>query len=377
MGGCTSKSYKAIKSPPEFPPHEKWKPLDAELEVGRYHHATVFINDTQMLIIGGVGRNGSKLKSVELYDTTHQTMTQMASLSTAREAPTASIAGGYVYICGGYSNREVLNTVERIPLEDLTPETQWESVQPMNDRRKGHSSAIVDGKMYVFGGESYREDVCGPEVLYLKTAEYFNEDNSTWYQIPKMPSWRIHSAVVVMGQKIFLFGGMRLQQRTGYYEILNSVVFFDMETKTWGKGPNMPIKMPVTTAVAFEEFIVVIGTGDTALILNTQTDEWKKVKLGIDTPRWHQTITFQPTTMELIAIGGWDSEEYASIPSMEKISFWTLTGLKWKYLRTRILVDTKRAIPKGIVETEELDTVKNFFFDSNDDEFRNVLEFVY
>jgi hypothetical protein len=108
------------------------------------------------------------------------------SWSTGSAAPAAQYgytfdrAGDRFYLIGGADNSDMsqANCFEYNPVAD-----GWQEMSPMNHARRYHGSAVVDGKIYVFGGI----DDQAPTPAYLASAEVYDPVGDTWNDIGDMP----------------------------------------------------------------------------------------------------------------------------------------------------------------------------------------------
>ncbi len=109
---------------------------------------------------------------------------------------TAITLGDFIYVMGGRigNSTNATNSVERY---NRTSD-QWEIVTPMQRRRASASSKVINGKIYVFGGES-------SEVL--SSVEAFDPLTNTWTEITDMPRKRAGMSSEMMNDMIYFFGG--------------------------------------------------------------------------------------------------------------------------------------------------------------------------
>ena len=100
--------------------------------------------------IGGRLRHnfGSNLNFNEEYDTTSDTWSMKAPLPTTRSGISAAVLNGRVYVFGGEGRGGTFDETEAYdPATD-----SWEQVAPMPTARHGLGAAIVDGTIYVVAG---------------------------------------------------------------------------------------------------------------------------------------------------------------------------------------------------------------------------------
>lgn len=120
-----------------------------------------------------------------------------------------------LYLCGGRAEREELNTVE---VFDIVTGT-WDSLPPMLHRRSAAVAAVIEGCLYVCGGN-------GPSM------ERFTPSTFSWEALPPMAHERQRAAAAVLAGQFIVCGGFG-----GDY--LNSVERFDPKTYSWSPMPSL------------------------------------------------------------------------------------------------------------------------------------------
>ena len=126
------------------------------------------------------------LSSVERYDPLTNSWTTVAPMSTARERHAVAVLDGKLYACGGWKHRvdlivnanTALTSVERYDPDTNT----WETVAPMKTARSESSAAVLDGKLYVAGGQSELFDMSAT----LSTVERYDPSANVWEEVPPM-----------------------------------------------------------------------------------------------------------------------------------------------------------------------------------------------
>lgn len=126
-----------------------------------------------------------------------------SSMTVARQQFGTAELNGQLYVLGGVVSGEgtVLDVVERYdPLTDT-----WNTVQSMPHLRYRFYSAAVDGKIYVFGGSGWTS---GTGVDVSTTVDVYTPLTDTWETLVKpMPSARNDLSGAVVNGKIYLIGG--------------------------------------------------------------------------------------------------------------------------------------------------------------------------
>ena len=85
--------------------------------------------------------------------------------------------GGKIYVTAGeIGDDEAVNTVYVYDPQANT----WTQLASMGNARRGHASAAVGGKLYVFGGIGAEDDD------YLSTAEVYDPASDSWAQVSSL-----------------------------------------------------------------------------------------------------------------------------------------------------------------------------------------------
>ena len=85
----------------------------------------------------------------------------------------------------------------------------WQRMTDLPAIRYEHSCATIDGKLYIIGGTSSDPDDVrmwagtGPKSTVMRFDPVANE----WEDLPDMLHERIHFAVAVLDDKLYVFGG--------------------------------------------------------------------------------------------------------------------------------------------------------------------------
>ncbi len=171
-------------------------------------------------------------------------------LKTARYGAAVVADGGSVYVLGGANDTELLGDIERFDIST-------HEVVRVTDRlipRRYHGAAVVEGRIYVFGGESVTW--IRPDQRNESAVEIYELSSGRISQGARMPTPRAHAAVVAFKGRIYVIGGVRIDHnaslQTGLVEI------YDPATDRWSTGPAMPTARECGAAVV-GEFIFVPG----------------------------------------------------------------------------------------------------------------------
>src|SRR5205823_918169 len=83
----------------------------------------------------------------------------------------------------------------------------WDVAAPMPTGRSGHTAAVLDNRVYTFGGEG---NPASPIGIYSQV-EVYDPATDQWGQLDPMPTGRHAVPAVTAGDRIFLPGGSTRQ----------------------------------------------------------------------------------------------------------------------------------------------------------------------
>jgi hypothetical protein len=223
--------------------------------------------------------------------------TYKAEMPTPRWDHSSAVVNGKIYVIGGVSSEygsKLLSTVE-----EYDPATNtWTDKADIPTARMGtsQSSAVVDGSIYVIGGGDAM-------LLGLQIVEEYNPATDTWTRKADMstPRWDPSSAVV--NGKIYVIGGA-----PGSYTGLNVVEQYDPTTDTWTRKADMPLGVWGLCACVVNGKIYAFGgrPGTTAIPnmyeYDPATDTWRRRR---DMPVATSNMASVVLDNKIYVIGGW------------------------------------------------------------------------
>jgi N-acetylneuraminic acid mutarotase len=226
------------------PATDSWSEL-ADLPTPRAGVAAVALDGMVYVIGGNLGPGwwGDVTGITEVYDPATGTWSSVAPMPTGRDTLAATVLDGFIYAAGGIHvlgehDWESLNAVESydpitgtwtvradmrrgrelfslhavagkvmaigapIPYDEVyDPATDtWEKVPPMPTPRHGAAAAMVDGLIYLFGGEG---DLRAPSAY----AHRYDPSSETWVELADMPFAVDRAAASTVDGKIYVIGG--------------------------------------------------------------------------------------------------------------------------------------------------------------------------
>ncbi|MEB3222494.1 MAG: kelch repeat-containing protein [Candidatus Sericytochromatia bacterium] len=202
---------------------------------------------------GGVGFGGLQATTGRI-DPAAGTATLRAPLPNGRRlaVPAVAAIGPRIYLTGGLgtSGEPVAETLAYEPATDAWP-TEALPVQPVPI--SAQAAAVVDGTMYLFGGEILVEGG-RPQPIGQALAWKPGRDPA-FVPIPELPTPRACAAAIAVAGRIWVIGGLdALGGLTGAVEV------YDPVAKTWSLRP--PLSVPrLFPAVGLVDGQIVVAGG--------------------------------------------------------------------------------------------------------------------
>ncbi|XP_077292584.1 kelch repeat and BTB domain-containing protein 12-like isoform X2 [Arctopsyche grandis] len=203
--------------------NDRWT-LSEDFQLNRSDFASVLVDHTGLLIIGGSGTT-----NVDYIDLKSGQKHQLKPLNQSRQWPSAAKicrnSTTIVYAIGGidsYETRNFLSSVERWSSETKT----WDrNVAPLLHAVYFHSAAVIDDIIYVTGGRIKKDG----EDSSTNIVQVYSADSNSWsYGTPMIRKRLQHSSVAFKG-RLYVGGGTTGE--TYYY--LDSVESYDPNAKLW------------------------------------------------------------------------------------------------------------------------------------------------
>ncbi len=172
---------------------------------------------------------------LEIFDLASNKWSLGPSLPTQRIDFTASVLNGKIYVIGGETEPDTAGYSESFPsssVEIFDPSTNsWSEGPPMPTARSGLTSSVVNGKIYAIGGEA----VTTITNTYYSGVEIFDNATNSWSTGTSLPTAIYGMGSGVINGKIYLIGGFA--PATG---LESTVYVFDPSTNSWDTAAPMP-----------------------------------------------------------------------------------------------------------------------------------------
>jgi N-acetylneuraminic acid mutarotase len=185
----------------EYDPRTDQWATKASLPVG-LHHVGLGVAGGRVYVIGGYRQSGLSVwhpvATVYAYDPGTDAWTESTPMPTPRGALSVTEHDGKLYAIGGYTGKHNSAAVEVYdPMTD-----RWSSRAPLPTPRDHLASATVSGKVYVIGGRlngDYRQN--------LSVTEVYDPTRDHWTHAADLPTARSGITASVVDNYIYVFGG--------------------------------------------------------------------------------------------------------------------------------------------------------------------------
>jgi len=186
-------------------------------------------------------------------------------------------------------------------------EYSWSTVSEMPNIRVGQSAAVIDGKIFVFGGvsDTVSVDELGCGGIANPKMDVFDPMTNKWDTTKSvMHIGRVSMSACVFEGKIYSLGG----QAFGCYENLSSIEVYDPMTNTWDTTKSrMPENRAGLSANVVNGKIYIIGGW------NSSTPKYKTAIWEYDPINdvWDTTKSEMPTARAYLTTSVVDGKIYA------------------------------------------------------------------
>ncbi len=240
--------------------------FDMSPAMAHHHHGIATDGDRFVYCVSGQfgPRCSPAIPRSVVLDVTTRQWSELPPLPDPRYAPALQWWRGRLHVLGGAKPDRVTPAFEHwsLAIDGAIPlEPSWRREHPI-PRGGGHrSSAVVDDRLYLLGGQEGDFKAIPGQPDFTCTHEtqetvypdsYVLEPGSdTWQRLPDMPVPVSHteSSVVVVNRTILLVGGYTFKDPHTYrMELTNVVQRYDPQTQSWTIVGALPYRIKTTVA---------------------------------------------------------------------------------------------------------------------------------
>ena len=215
-------------------------------------YSGVVLKDSYLYMIGGQvneGQSSVPVKDCYRYNVANDKWDVIAPLKTARYRHATIVLNGTIYVIGGEDCIGMsCNTVEVYNHMSNT----WSFIEGLHEARVGPAADAHRGRLYVAGGMM---DV--DEKLTLNTMEVYNPRTRSWTFRYPLPTAVCGSSMVEIAGTLYLVGGFVVQD--GEPLSLDSIFRYDDETDTWSGYKTLHVPRHDAVTVALDSKLYIIG----------------------------------------------------------------------------------------------------------------------
>jgi N-acetylneuraminic acid mutarotase len=279
----------------------------------------VAVVNGKIYAIGGVN-NDTQLAINEEYDPAKDTWTTKEPMPTARSGFAIAVYQSKIYVIGG-----TVGTDENVALTGVTEvydpaKNTWETKTSMLTPRADLCANVVNGTIYLIGGKDYWED--GPLYHELDVNEVYDPSSDSWTTETPIPVPAFGYASAVVDGKIYVFGGAR-QLLEGYknLESVSSTQVYDPANQTWSTGANLPdsesyAAAEATRGLTAPKRVYIVGGfnqdsyGNVVHVYDAESNVWSS---GASMLTARSYLGLAVVDDVLYSIGGFDGEHWLNV----------------------------------------------------------------
>ncbi|TWW72790.1 actin-binding protein IPP [Takifugu rubripes] len=197
---------------------------------------------------GGRWSDSRALSCVERFDTFNQYWTTVSSIHQARSGLGVAVLEGMIYVVGGEKDSMIFDCTERY--DPVTK--QWASVASLNFPRCGVGVCPCHGALYALGGW------IGSEIG--KTMERYDPEENKWEVIGTMAVPRYYFGCCELQGFIYVIGGISDEGME-----LRSAEAYDPISRRWSALPVMVTRRAYAGVACLNNCIYAVGGWNEAL----------------------------------------------------------------------------------------------------------------
>ena len=210
---------------------------------------------TTIYIAGGFDAGGNNVRTVEAYDTERDRWTAASDYPIPAHHVAFASDGTALYAFGGFTTAEFIPTNLAFK---FAPALGWQPLPPLPQARAAGAAALLDGKVYLFGGFGAPPLGLGvaPGQL-LSRVDVFDLAAQSWSQGPDLPTPRDHLAGAALGGRVYAVSG----ELGGHDKNVATVEVLDPATG-WTKGADLPRPRGSLGAAVVGDRLLAVGGQD-------------------------------------------------------------------------------------------------------------------
>jgi N-acetylneuraminic acid mutarotase len=216
----------------------KWTAC-APMKVARRAAACAAYANT-VFVMGGQDGPQTFLRSLECYDPIADRWVLLPSMAVARQGCVAACVGSIIYCCGGYNDLAGFEQANTVEMYNVNAKTWTTSAAKLATPRSGAGIAVVGTRVYVCGGFDGKDVVASMEML--DTAKQPHR----WVSLRAMPVGRHEFGMSVLDGLLYVAGGENNAQ-----QFLASAHVYSPADNTWREVAPMSTERNAPTLIGY------------------------------------------------------------------------------------------------------------------------------
>ena len=237
----------------------------ADMLTPRRGLSTCVVNG-KIYAIGGEKLSGSALSTLEEYNPVTDKWTQKADMLASGSGLSTCVVNGKIYVIGMAEIQPVGGAGRARTAEEYNPDNDtWTQKADMPTPVNNSFVAVIDGKIYVVGGSMNWAGGGAGQAGNTQTVMQYDPTTDTWTQKADIPKQQNNSSIAAVGGKIYVIGGSEDRAAgggVGQMGNIQTVEQYDPATDTWTQKTDMPTQRSNPfVAVANGKIYVIGGLG--------------------------------------------------------------------------------------------------------------------
>jgi serine/threonine protein kinase/N-acetylneuraminic acid mutarotase len=274
-------------------------------------------SDGKLVYVVGGSNGTSDLAAVETYDPAADAWASLPELPGRRSDFGVASVDGRLVVVGGVSQGQVLKSVVTL---DLATQS-WNGLPDLGTARHGMAVAGVGKTVYAIGGSTgVGDDQVTASAEAVKLAPRKPQPAPQWRSLPDAPTARLMIAWTVLGDEIWVAGGM------SHGDMLQTVESYNTRTGQWQTRPALPIPLHHATAATYRgEMVVIGGASDNIAQASNKVFAFRDGKWVDLPPLQHARAAAAAAVVgdKLVVVGGQDDKQLVAQTEVFDGKTWT------------------------------------------------------
>jgi N-acetylneuraminic acid mutarotase len=251
---------------------------------------TIFVFENKIHVVGGYTDGIQPTSAYEIYDpetNIWETKESASNLLAYREGYDTNVVDGKVYIMGGQSSPyRPWPSTDANTVYDPAADT-WTSMSPMPIGVASYASAVVGNKIFVIGGRNYNYT---PSIFNL--TQIYDTESDTWsYGASMLATAKQIEGGATAGinapQRIYVFGGLTLQDGESTSTYITRV--YNPEIDSWSTGSSMQTPRSFFSVAVVNDKLYVIGgqiatKNNDSYVYKAENEQYTPIGYGMPNP---------------------------------------------------------------------------------------------